>query len=278
MNREDALRKNMEGLKLYQEGKYEEALRLFNEAIESDPENAAAMLNRSDVYKKLGREVEADADREKWTMLKSKPKERDAEDVQRHLEKADSVREKGTREKASAKMKTWKERYDREGVNWLKGLPLHWLREYLKGVIIHFLVSFVIACVIVYFVTKDMNIDNKLIIILGIGFLAGIFTAVMFAIPDTDKTPLVKYRFIRWMCAVLRKKSKKASRTKGWLAVIFGIVPATGIVALGVIAIGEWDRSNLGIALIVVGVLAFLLVCFLADKYGWDIPDAPPPG
>lgn len=38
MSKEEAVRKNQEGLKLYQEEKYEEALRLFNEALEIDGE------------------------------------------------------------------------------------------------------------------------------------------------------------------------------------------------------------------------------------------------
>ena len=70
MSREEAFRKNQEGLRLFQAGKYEEALKLFNEALEIDSELASAWLNRSDVYKQLGREAEADADKEKWESLK----------------------------------------------------------------------------------------------------------------------------------------------------------------------------------------------------------------
>ena len=69
MNREDAVQKNLEGLKLYRDEKYEEALRKFNEAIEIDAEYAALWVNRSDVNRKLGREAEADADMERWESL-----------------------------------------------------------------------------------------------------------------------------------------------------------------------------------------------------------------
>lgn len=69
MSREEAARKNQEGLKLLEQGKYEEALRKFDEAIEIDPENASAWLNRSNTYRELGREAEADTNREMWKSL-----------------------------------------------------------------------------------------------------------------------------------------------------------------------------------------------------------------
>lgn len=81
MSREDSARKNLEGLELYRDGKYEEALRLFNKAIKSDTKNAAAWLNRSNTYRKLGREAEAEADMERCKVLQGEHQERDAEEV-----------------------------------------------------------------------------------------------------------------------------------------------------------------------------------------------------
>lgn len=70
MNRENAVQKNLEGLELFREGKHEEALRKFNEAIEIDEKYPAPWFNRLAVNSKLGRETEAAADRERWQSLK----------------------------------------------------------------------------------------------------------------------------------------------------------------------------------------------------------------
>ena len=64
------------------------------------------------------------------------------------------------------------------------------------------------------------------------------------------------------------------SRLKGYLAVIFGILRATIMIILGITMLGG-SRINLGMALIVMGVLFFALVIFYANKYNWDIPDSP---
>jgi tetratricopeptide (TPR) repeat protein len=70
MSREEAVQRNQEGLRLFQLGKNDEAIRLFDEAIEIDADYAAPWLNRSEVNRKLGRETEADADKEKWRIKK----------------------------------------------------------------------------------------------------------------------------------------------------------------------------------------------------------------
>jgi tetratricopeptide (TPR) repeat protein len=70
MDKKDVVQKNMEGVELYRKEKYEEALSKFNEAMEIDAEYPAPWLNRSDAYRKLGREAEADADIKKWKSLK----------------------------------------------------------------------------------------------------------------------------------------------------------------------------------------------------------------
>ena len=69
MNREEAARKNLEGQKLLEAEQYDEAIKLFSEAIEIDTNYAAPWLNRSDANRKLGREAEANADKEKGESL-----------------------------------------------------------------------------------------------------------------------------------------------------------------------------------------------------------------
>ena len=90
MNKEEASRKNQEGVKLLEQEKYEEALIKFNEAIEIDEENAAAWLNRSEANKKLGKEAEANADRERWESLRKVTSEEPIQsregEVSRHRE------------------------------------------------------------------------------------------------------------------------------------------------------------------------------------------------
>ena len=81
MSREEAAQKNQEGLRLCQLEKYDEAIRLFDEAIEIDVEYATPWLNRSESNRKLGREAEADADKEKWRTILGKQKERDAKEL-----------------------------------------------------------------------------------------------------------------------------------------------------------------------------------------------------
>ena len=67
---EEVQRKNAEGLAAYEAEKYEEAVQLFSEAINLNPDYSSFWLNRSDAYRKLGRIAEADADRDKWLILK----------------------------------------------------------------------------------------------------------------------------------------------------------------------------------------------------------------
>jgi len=69
MNKEEAARKNQEGLRLFQAEKYDEAIRMFNEAIEIDSEYASTWINRSEANRKLGREDEANADKERGSIL-----------------------------------------------------------------------------------------------------------------------------------------------------------------------------------------------------------------
>lgn len=69
MNREEAARKNLEGQRLLEAGQYDEAIKLFSEAIEADANHAALWLNRSEAKRKLGREAEAEADKEKGEAL-----------------------------------------------------------------------------------------------------------------------------------------------------------------------------------------------------------------
>jgi uncharacterized RDD family membrane protein YckC len=75
VNKEEATRKNLEGLKLLREGDYDVAIRLFSDAIKMDPEYPAPWLNRSEANRKTGREAEAEADMEKWGTLMSKDQE-----------------------------------------------------------------------------------------------------------------------------------------------------------------------------------------------------------
>ena len=74
-NEQEVQRKNAEGLAAYQAGKYEEAVKLFNDAINLNPYYPATWLNRSEAYRKLGKTAEADADRNKWLILKQGEKE-----------------------------------------------------------------------------------------------------------------------------------------------------------------------------------------------------------
>ena len=75
MSIEDSTNKNIEGQRLFQEGQYEEARQLFSEAIKADPENPAAWLNRAETYRKLGKDKEADDDRERWLALRQSQSE-----------------------------------------------------------------------------------------------------------------------------------------------------------------------------------------------------------
>ena len=81
--KEGASRKNQEGIKLLEQGKLEEALRLFNEAIEIDGEYSAAWLNRSDVYRKLGKEADADANIESWKVIQNNQQKLKDEEISR---------------------------------------------------------------------------------------------------------------------------------------------------------------------------------------------------
>jgi tetratricopeptide (TPR) repeat protein len=91
---DDAVRKNVEGLKLYQEGKYEEALRKYNEAIEMDAGYAAPWINRSAVHRKLGREADADDDMKWYESLRQaerteKVKQRREAEASAYIERAE---------------------------------------------------------------------------------------------------------------------------------------------------------------------------------------------
>ena len=75
MNREEATRKNLEGLKSLESGEYDEAIGLFSEAIELDADYPAPWLGRSEANGKSGREAEARADRERWSIVFRKQQE-----------------------------------------------------------------------------------------------------------------------------------------------------------------------------------------------------------
>ena len=70
---ERAFEANGRGERLLAEGKLEEALAAFNEAVLASPGYAAAWLNHARVLEKLGRTGEAEADREAARSLTAAP-------------------------------------------------------------------------------------------------------------------------------------------------------------------------------------------------------------
>lgn len=63
---DSAYAQNSEGRNLLQAENYQGALRAFSRAIELDPDYLFAYRNRAEVYRRLGRSVEAEADEEVW--------------------------------------------------------------------------------------------------------------------------------------------------------------------------------------------------------------------
>ena len=57
---------NIDGVRLLEAGRHDEAVTTFTEAITLDPNYAAAYFNRSRAYRALGKEKEAEAELEVW--------------------------------------------------------------------------------------------------------------------------------------------------------------------------------------------------------------------
>ena len=65
MGAKESVAKNSEGLRLEQSGDYEGAVQAFTQALIRNPESAAGYRNRAEVFRRLGREAEAQVDLEK---------------------------------------------------------------------------------------------------------------------------------------------------------------------------------------------------------------------
>ena len=63
---ESAAAQNSQGREHLRTENYEAALAAFNRAIELDPDYVFAYRNRAQVYRRLGRSAEAEADEEVW--------------------------------------------------------------------------------------------------------------------------------------------------------------------------------------------------------------------